>query len=88
MAEFYEKAVEGQWYDSRTRRTVQVFAITYEVTQKPDRKKTLVMEILADFPDAGNFEYSDDVKLGYEGGMRVYPQIQVGSTTKSEIINA
>ena len=87
MSEFYEKAVEGQWYDSRTRRTVQVFAITYEVTQKPDRKKILVMEILADFPDAGNFEYSDDVKLGYEGGMPVYPQIQVGSTTKREIIN-
>lgn len=87
MTELYEKAVEGQWYDPRTRRTVQVFAITYEVTQRPSRKKTLIMEILADFPDAGNFEYSDDLKLEYEGGMPVYPQIQVGSTTKREIIN-
>ncbi|CUR52223.1 protein of unknown function [Nitrosotalea devaniterrae] len=87
MTELYEKAVEGQWYDPRTRKTVQVFAITYEVTQKPNREKTLIMEILYDFPDAGNFEYADDVKLEYEGGMPVYPQIQVGSTNKREILH-
>lgn len=87
MVEFYEKAVEGHWYDPRTRRTVQVFAITYEMTRKPNREKTLIMEILADFPEAGSFEYVDDVKLTYESGMPVYPQIQVGSTNKREIIN-
>ena len=87
VTEFYEKAVEGRWYDLRIKRTVEVFAITYEMTKKPNREKTLIMEILADFPEAGSFEYVDDVKFAYESGMPVYPAIQVGSTTKREIIN-
>lgn len=87
LIEFYEKAVEGQWYDPRNKRTVQVFAITYEMTQKPSREKILTMEILADFPDSGNFDYIDDTKLIYEKGMPVYPAIQVGSTNKREVIS-
>ena len=87
IAEFYEKAVEGQWYDPRIKRTVQVFAITYEMTQKPSREKILIMEILTDFPDAGNFDYIDDVKMTYEKMMPLYPEIQVGSTNRREIIS-
>jgi hypothetical protein len=83
---YYAKAVEGQWYDSRIKRTLEVFAITYEMTRKPSREKLLTMEILADFPDSGNFEYIDDLKLRYEEGMPVYPEIQVGSTNKRKII--
>ena len=83
---YYAKAVEGQWYDPRIKRTLEVFAITYEMTRKPSREKLLTMEILADFPDSGNFEYIDDLKLRYEEGMPVYPEIQVGSTNKRKII--
>ena len=85
MTEFYEKAVGGQWYDSRNKRTVEVFAVTYEMTRHPNRKKILIMEILSDFPDAGSFDYSDDIKQQYQEGMPIYPQIQVGSTNKREI---
>lgn len=85
IIEYYEKVVEGHWYDPRIKRTVEVFAITYEMTKKPSREKILTMEILADFPDSGNFDYIDDVKLTYEEGMPVYPKIQVGSTNKREI---
>ena len=86
IAEFYEKAIKGQWYDSRINRTVEVFAITYEMTQKPSREKILIMEILTDFPDAGSFEYFDDEKLFYEKGMPVYPGIQLGSINRREIL--
>ena len=87
LVEFYEKAIEGQWYDPRIKRTVQVFAITYEMTQKPSREKILIMEILEDFPDAGSFDYADNVKLKYEKEMPLYPEIQVGSTNRREIIS-
>lgn len=87
IVEFYEKAVEGQWYDPRIKKTVQVFAITYEMTQKPNREKILIMEILTDFPNAGSFDYVDNVKLKYEKEMPLYPEIQVGSTNRREIIS-
>ncbi len=87
LVELYEKAVKGQWYDSRNKRTVGVFVVTYEMTQKPSREKILIMEILTDFSDAGSFDYSDDEKLPYEKGMPVYPQIQVGSVNKREILS-
>ena len=87
IGEFYEKAIKGQWYDSRINRTVEVFAITYEMTQKPSREKILAMEILKDFPDAGNFEYIDDEKLAYEKGMPVYPDIQLGIINRRQIIS-
>lgn len=87
LAEFYEKVVEGRWYDSRIKRTVEVFAITYEMTRKPNREKTLTMEILADFPEAGSFDYVDDIKFTYERGMPIYPEIQIGSTNRREIVN-
>jgi hypothetical protein len=57
------------------------------MTQKPSREKILIMEILTDFPNAGNFDYTDDEKLQYEKGMPVYPQIQVGSVNKREILS-
>jgi hypothetical protein len=85
--ELYEKAIKGQWYDPRNKRTVEVFTITYEMTQKPSREKVLIMEILTDFPDAGSFDYIDDEKLAYEKGMPVYPEIHVGSVNKREILN-
>ncbi|MDE1769167.1 MAG: hypothetical protein KGI28_01260 [Thaumarchaeota archaeon] len=87
VVEFYEKAVTGQWYNQRIKKTIEVFAITYEMTKKPSREKILIMEILADFPEAGSFDYIDDVKLTYEIGMPVYPEIQVGSSNKREILN-
>ena len=85
ICEFYEKAIKGQWYDSRINRTVEVFVITYEMTQKPSREKILIMEILKDFPDAGSFEYHDEEKAAYEKGMPVYPGIQLGSINRKEI---
>lgn len=85
--EFYEKAIKGQWYDSRINRTIDVFIITYETTQKPNREKILIMEILKDFPDAGSFEYFDDEKVAYEKGMPVYPRIHLGSINRREIIS-
>jgi hypothetical protein len=87
IAEVYEKVIEGRWYDPRIKRTVEVFAITYEMTKKPSREKILTMEILVDFPDSGNFDYIDDVKLRYQEGMPIYPKIQVGSTNKREILS-
>ena len=87
IGEFYEKAVKGQWYDSRINRTVEVFVITYEMTQKPSREKILIMEILKDFPDAGSFDYIDDEKLVYEKGMPVYPTIQTGTINRRDIIS-
>jgi hypothetical protein len=87
LAEFYEKAIKGEWYNSLINRTVEVFSITYEMTQKPSREKILIMEILKDFPDAGSFEYFDDEKVVYEEGMPVYPAIHIGSINKREIIN-
>ena len=86
MVEFYEKAIRGQWYNPRINRTVEVFIITYEMTQKPSREKILIMEILKEFPDSGSFEYFDDEKLAYEEGMPVYPGIHLGSINKKEII--
>lgn len=80
--------MEGRWYDSRIKRTVEVFAITYEMTQKPNREKILTLEILRDFPEAGSFDYDDNVKFRYEQGMPIYPEIQVGSTNRREIINS
>jgi len=87
IVEYYEKSIKGLWYDIQNKRTVEVFAMTYEMTQKPSREKTLIMEILADFPDAGSFDYADDEKLPYEKGMPVYPEIHVGSLNKREIPN-
>ena len=87
IGEFYEKAIKGQWYDSHINRTVEVFVITYEMTQKPSREKILIMEILKDFPDAGSFEYFDEEKLAYEKGMPVYPDMQLGSINRRRIIN-
>ncbi len=85
FVEVYEKAVEGRWYDSRIKRTVQVFAVTYEMTKKPSREKVLIMEILIDFPDAGSFDYMDNVKMKYEKEMPLYPEIQVGNANRREI---
>jgi len=85
LIEYYEKVVKGQWYDIRNKKTVEVFAMTYEMTQKPSREKILIMEILEDFPDAGSFDYGDDEKLPYEKGMPVYPEMHVGSINKKEI---
>ncbi len=65
LVELYEKAVKGQWYDSRNKRTVGFFVVTYEMTQKPSREKILIMEILTDFSVAGSFDYSDDEKLQF-----------------------
>jgi len=87
MGELYEKAIKGQWYDLRINRTVEVFVITYEMTQKPSREKILIMEILKDFPDAGSFEYFDEEKLAYEKGMPVYPDMQLGSINRRRVIN-
>ena len=87
MGELYEKAIKGQWYDLRINRTVEVFVITYEMTQKPSREKILIMEILKDFPDAGSFEYFDEEKLAYEKGMPVYPDMQLGSINRRRIMN-
>jgi len=87
IGELYEKAIKGQWYDSHINRTVEVFVITYEMTQKPSREKILIMEILKDFPDAGSFEYFDEEKLAYEKGMPVYPDMQLGSINRRRIIN-
>ena len=87
LVEFYEKSIGGQWYDSRIKKTIQVFAVTYEMTQKPSRENVLIMEILADFPDAGSFDYTDNVKLKYEKEMPLYPEIQLGSTNRREIVS-
>jgi len=87
IVEFYEKAIKGQWYDPRIGRTVEVFVITYEMTQKPSREKILTIEILKEFPDSGNFDYIDDMKLMYEKGMPIYPEINLGSINRREIIS-
>lgn len=57
------------------------------MTQKPSREKILTMELLKDFPDAGNFEYFDDEKMPYEKGMPAYPGIQIGSINRREILS-
>lgn len=87
VVEFYEKAVTGKWYNSSIKKTIEVFSITYEMTRKPNREKILTMEILADFPEAGSFDYVDDIKFTYQQGMPIYPEIQVGCSDKREIIN-
>ena len=55
------------------------------MSQKPYREEILAMELLKDYPDAGNFDYIDDEKLEYEEGMPLYPQIEVGSANRREI---
>jgi hypothetical protein len=85
VEEYYEKCVTGHWFNPLIKQTIEVFAITYEMSQKPYREEILAMELLKDYPDAGNFDYIDDEKLEYEEGMPLYPQIEVGSANRREI---
>lgn len=82
---FYEKSIEGHWYDPRINKTIDVYAITYEMSQKPNREKTLTLELLADYKGAGDFDYFDEEKVEYQEGLPVYPQIEVGSAHRKQI---
>lgn len=82
---FYEKCVEGHWYDPRINKTVDVYVITYEMSQKPSREKTLTLELLSDYKGAGDFDYFDEEKVEYEEGLPVYPQMQVGTAHRKQV---
>ena len=82
---FYEKCVEGHWYDPRINKTVDVYVITYEMSQKPSREKILTLELLSDYKGAGDFDYFDEEKVEYEEGLPVYPQMQVGTAHRKQI---
>ncbi len=85
--EYYVKIVLGKWFDPRIKKVVEVYALTHEMTQGPNREKILTMELLKDFPDAGDFNYFDDQKEEYVEGMVVYPQIKIGSGNTRKITN-
>jgi len=82
---FYEKSVEGHWYDPRINKTVDVYVITYEMSQKPSREKILALALLSDYKGAGDFDYFDEDKVEYEDGLPVYPQIQVGTALRRQV---
>ena len=82
---FFEKCVEGHWYDQRINKTIDVYVITYEMSQKPSREKILILELLSDYKGAGDFDYFDEAKVGYEGGLPVYPQIQLGTGHRKQV---
>ena len=85
MAIFYEKCVEGHWFDSRINKTVDVYIITYEMSQKPNREKILTLELLSDYKGAGDFDYFDEEKVEFEEGLPVYPQMQMGTAHRKQI---
>jgi hypothetical protein len=82
---FYEKCVEGHWYNPQINKTVDVYAITYEISQKPSREKILTLELLLDYKDAGDFDYFDEEKVEYEQGLPVYPQMQLGAAHRKQV---
>lgn len=84
---YYVKLVLGKWFEPRTKKTVEVYANTHEMTPEPNREKMLTMELLRDFPDAGRFNYYDDQKEEYVEGMAVYPKIMIGSRSIRDIVD-
>jgi hypothetical protein len=83
--EYYAKHVTGYWFDPRNKKRIEVFAITYEMSQKPNREKILTMELLKDYSNAGEFKYNDESRIKDEGNLCVYPLIQVGTVSRRDI---
>ncbi len=83
--EYYVKIVLGKWFDPRIKKVVDVYALTHEMTQEPIREKILTMELLRDFPDAGNFNYYGEQKEEYVEGMAVYPEIKIGTESTRKV---
>ncbi len=84
---FYEKCVGGRWYDPQINKTVDVYVITYEMSQKPSREKILTLELLSNYNGAGDFDYFED-KVEYEEGLSIYPQMQMGTAHRKQITDA
>ena len=85
--EYYVKIVLGKWFDPRIKKTVEVHALTHEMTQEPIREEILTMELLKDYSDAGSFHYYDEQKEEYVEGMVVYPEIKIGSGSTRKVTN-
>jgi hypothetical protein len=83
--EYYAKHLTSSWYDPRIKQTIEVYAITYEMSKKPDREKILTLELLKDYSDAGDFDYDDELKIGVEEGLPVYPVIEIGTVNRGDI---
>jgi hypothetical protein len=85
MAQYYEKVLTGHWFDPRIKKTIEVYAITYEMSQNPSREKILAMELLADFPEAGDFDYIDEQRMEYEEDMPLYPEVEVATANRRQV---
>jgi hypothetical protein len=82
---FYEKCVEGHWYDPCINKTVDVYVITYEMSQKPSREKMLTLELLSNYKGSGDFDYFDDEVVEYEESLPICPMVQMGTAHRKKI---
>jgi hypothetical protein len=83
--EYYAKHVTGYWFYPRTKKTIEVFAVTYEMSQQPDREKILTAELLKDYSNAEDFKYDDKSRVKDNGNLSVYPMIQIGTVSRRDI---
>lgn len=83
--EYYAKYLTAYWYDPRIKHTIEVYAITYEMSQKPDREKILTMELLKDYSDAGEMDYDDELRIEAEKDLPIYPTIEIGTVNRRDV---
>ena len=79
MGELIEKLVEGSWYDERLKRKIEVYASTCESLKEPSREDILKMELLKIYPNAGDFEYDDELVVTEEQEQPIYPEIEIST---------
>lgn len=83
--EYYAKHVTGYWFDPRIKKTIEVFAITYEMSQQPNREKILTTELLMNYSNVKDFKYDDKSMVKDEGNLAIYPIVQIGTVSRRDI---
>jgi len=83
--EYYAKYVTANWYDSRLKKTIEVYAITYEMSQKPDRENILTTELLKDYSGSRELYFDDKLRIEAKKDLPIYPVIEIGTVSRRDM---
>ena len=82
---YYQKVVTAKWYDERLKKVVDLHAVTYEMSQKPDRSEILEKMLLQSYPSAEDLGWYDEEIMEFFEDMPIYPIIEIAQKHVQDI---
>lgn len=84
---YYEKIVTAKWYDERLKKVVDVYVITYEMSQKPDRTEILEKVLLKNYPSAEDVAWYEEEIVEFFEDMAIYPIVEISQAYTQDILD-